>query len=436
MANTEIRTLQLPIASTLIGTDKVLVIKSGVTSIADVNTVNSAAFLGKSTDTLPEGSTNLYYSSTRVSDKVQQMLQAGTGVSFVVNPSAQTITISASSDVKSVNTKVGYVVLNTDDISEGTSKYFTDERVDDRVANLLQAGSNVTLTYDDNLNRLTISSTGNVKSVNTLTGDVVLTSDNIAEGSTNKYYSSSLFNTSFNTKTTTNLSEGTNLYFTQARVIASPLTGFSNGADTAIIGTDTIAQAFGKTQTQIITAKNSISSHTSNTSNPHNVTKTQIGLDNVPNVNATVASNITSGILPDARLSSNVTLQGNTFNGASQLLQLTAAGKLPALDGSLLTGLVTQLTNLTDIQLTSLQVGQSLAWNGTKWANTPLFSTVRHDFQGVYSYIGKAPQLSSESASVWKITRIQVLTDGNVLITQATNVSWTNRLTHTYNIIT
>jgi hypothetical protein len=362
------------------------------------------------------------------------MLQAGTGISFAVNPSAQTITISASSDVKSVNTKVGYVVLTTDDIAEGTSKYFSDERVDDRVANLLEAGSNVSISYNDSLNKLTISSTGNVRSVNTLSGDVVLTSDNIAEGSTNKYYSSTLFNTSFNTKTTTNLPEGTNLYFTQGRVIASPLTGFTNGSDVEITITDTILQAFGKTQTQITTTKNSLTSHTSNTSNPHNVTKTQIGLDNVPNINTTVASNITSGVLPDARLSSNVTLQGNTFNGANQLVQLTAAGKLPAVDGSLVTGLVTQLTNLTDVQLTSLQIGQSIAWNGTKWVNTPLFSTVRHDFQGVYSYVGKAPQMSSESANVWKITRIQILTDGNALVTQATNVSWTNRLTNTYTI--
>ncbi len=35
---------------------------------------------------------------------------------------------------------------------------------------------------------------------------------------------------------------------------------------------------------------------------------------------------------------SNVTTQGNTFNGNSQLVQLTAAGKYPALDGSLITG--------------------------------------------------------------------------------------------------
>ncbi len=50
-------------------------------------------------------------------------------------------------------------------------------------------------------------------------------------------------------------------------------------------------------------------------------------------------SNISSGTVADARLSTNVTLLGNAFNGASQLVQLNAGGALPALDGSNLTGL-------------------------------------------------------------------------------------------------
>lgn len=51
------------------------------------------------------------------------------------------------------------------------------------------------------------------------------------------------------------------------------------------------------------------------------------------------ATNISAGSLDDARLSTNVTLQGNTFNGASQLVQLTSTGLLPVLNGSNLTSL-------------------------------------------------------------------------------------------------
>jgi excisionase family DNA binding protein len=49
------------------------------------------------------------------------------------------------------------------------------------------------------------------------------------------------------------------------------------------------------------------------------------------------AGNVSNGTLSDARLSSNVTLAGNSFNGLSQLVQTTAGGLLPALNGSLVT---------------------------------------------------------------------------------------------------
>ena len=43
------------------------------------------------------------------------------------------------------------------------------------------------------------------------------TTDNLTQGATNKYWAQSLFDTAFSGKSTTNLTEGTNLYWTQAR---------------------------------------------------------------------------------------------------------------------------------------------------------------------------------------------------------------------------
>lgn len=108
--------------------------------------------------------------------------------------------------VDSVNGQTGTVVLDTDDISEGANLYFTNERVDDRVAALIQDGTGISWTYND--------------VANTLTPAVSLASfstTNLAEG-TNLYYTAARFNTAFAAKSTTDLAEGSNLYFTNERV--------------------------------------------------------------------------------------------------------------------------------------------------------------------------------------------------------------------------
>ena len=60
--------------------------------------------------------------------------------------------------VSSINGEQGVVVLGTDDINEGIGNlYFTNERVDDRVAAILNGGTNITVTYDDATGAITIS---------------------------------------------------------------------------------------------------------------------------------------------------------------------------------------------------------------------------------------------------------------------------------------
>ena len=201
----------------------------------------------------------------------------------------------------------------TTNLAEGTNLYFTNTRVYTKVKASLLAGSNTSITFDDALQTITIASQGNVQSVNTKTGAVVLT--------------------------TTDISEGTNQYFTESRVRAVILTGISLVTNAVISATDSVLIAFGKLQAQITANLSTLTSHTSNTSNPHATTKAQVGLGNVADVDNTNASNITSGTLGDARLSSAVTTQGNTFNTANKLVQLDASAKLPAVDGSNLTNL-------------------------------------------------------------------------------------------------
>ena len=74
---------------------------------------------------------------------------------------------------------------NTDEITEGSNNlYFTDERVDDRVNALIVGGTNVTATYDDANNRLTISATTGASGYDLNANDT----DDLSEGSSNLYY--------------------------------------------------------------------------------------------------------------------------------------------------------------------------------------------------------------------------------------------------------
>lgn len=427
----QVKMSQLPLVTSLASTDKVLVLKSGVSSLANVSLVTDNAFVGKTTSNLTEG-TNLYYTNTRVRDKVLSMFQEGTNITLSYNSTTEKFTIIGNNAVASVAGKTGAVSLNTTDVTEGSNLYYTDARVLSKLVTSLEGGSNVTLDYDSGLGVVTINSTGNVQSVNSQTGNVILNSDNISEGVSNKYYSDILFGNSFLTRTTSHLAEGSNLYFTETRVRATTLSGMPTPANVVISSTDTLPQAISSLQGQISYQGSSLTNHSSNTANPHNVTKTQVGLGNVPNIDATNATNISSGTLADARLSANITAQGNTFNSANQLVKLNGSGQLPALDGSLLTNVVTQLTDLTDVGVSGLTSGQTLYYTGSVWTNITLKKVSRHEFNGGYSYCGKAPYGSSETSAVWTIRRIQILRDGNTVTTTATNVTWSGRLTHTY----
>ena len=106
---------------------------------------------------------------------------------------------------------------DTDALTEGsTNLYFTEERVDDRVANLITGGTGISATYDDAGNMLTLSAVP--ADINT---------DNLTEGSTNIFYTEARFDASLATKDTGDLTEGTNLYYTQARADARVDAGFA-----------------------------------------------------------------------------------------------------------------------------------------------------------------------------------------------------------------
>lgn len=163
----------------------------------------NTAFSGKTTTDLAEG-TNLYYTTARVNtDAPNVTLGTANGLSLLGQvlslglSGAATTGALSSTDWNTFNNKEGAITagttfqyyrgdktfqtLDTLAVAENTNLYFTNERVDDRVAALIQDGTGLAWTYVDGSN--------------TLTGNVSLTPFS-----------------------TTNLAEGTNLYYTTGRV--------------------------------------------------------------------------------------------------------------------------------------------------------------------------------------------------------------------------
>jgi hypothetical protein len=169
------------------------------------------------TDDLVEGATNLYYTNTRVRNAVSLTTDDATVLAYDSATGVFTFDLG--------NT-------NTDKVAEGASNlYFTTARARNSINN----GSNI--NYDAATG--VISTDAAVHSVNGATGVVVLATDDIAEGSTNLYYTDAraraavslvsddnnilAYNTgtgvlTFVTPDTDSIDEGAvNLYYTDAR---------------------------------------------------------------------------------------------------------------------------------------------------------------------------------------------------------------------------
>lgn len=92
----------------------------------------------KTTDNLSEGSTNKYYTDEKVDDRVAALIQNGTGITWSYNDSLNTLTPTV------------------------TITQYTDEMAQDAVGGILTSGTYVNATYNDGANTITVdlSTTG------------------------------------------------------------------------------------------------------------------------------------------------------------------------------------------------------------------------------------------------------------------------------------
>jgi hypothetical protein len=148
------------------------------------NATGTVAFtsdIPTNTDGLSEGSTNLYYTAARAKEEAANLLTNATKTNIVITKDgSNNLTITAEN---------GVADSTTDNLAEGsTNLYFTTERAEDAVGGMVTGNTEtgISVTYDDNTGKLNFS-----------------------------------VDDQFPSKSTTNLAEGTNLYFTDARAISA-----------------------------------------------------------------------------------------------------------------------------------------------------------------------------------------------------------------------
>ena len=168
-------------------------------------------FTTPNTDKVVEGATNQYFTTARARNSISN----GSNIDY----NASTGVISTQAAVWSVNTQTGDVVLDTDDITEGSANLYHTP---------LRAASAISLTSNDTNILSYVSATGTFTFAKPNT-------DAISEGSANQYYTDARVraavsasgsisynqatgNFSYTTPTTDGVNEGaTNLYFLDSR---------------------------------------------------------------------------------------------------------------------------------------------------------------------------------------------------------------------------
>jgi len=221
-----------------------------------------------STSNLIEGA-NLYFTNARS----RASLSAG-DETIIYDPVTGTIRANVAANVVSINGQQGFISLDTDDIPEGTANlYYTNTRVFANISPLLTTANirevnNLYYTnarvqqYVSNVSLPNITVTGNVRAGNIVLGTATLTNTNdnntiiVANAFTYTFADTGIATfpgniigrtffgniTSLFGLSTSNLAEGSNLYYTNARVYSNVIPLLNLKANVADLTTSNVIE--------------------------------------------------------------------------------------------------------------------------------------------------------------------------------------------------
>ena len=268
-------------------------------------TVSSIA--NHDTDALSEGSTNLYFTNKRVDDRIDALVSAGTGITKVYDDAAGTYTLT-----------VTQADINTDNVTEGSTNLFTTA-----------ARTRTHFTYG----------TGITHSSGTLSvTQADINTDNITEGSTNIFFTTARANSNFDTKIaaadTDALSEGSsNLYYTDARANARVAAATGANLDLSSKSTTNLSEGTNQYYTEArVQAKldNAFSQLKAMLNNLATTTTLTLNLSGDPTPGAVVATTVSNGGGGGFSGATAVATSGGTGSGLTVNTTVDADGNITA----------------------------------------------------------------------------------------------------------
>ena len=336
------------------------------------------------------------------------------GNNITVTGSYPDFTITAASStapVASVNGELGVVVLDSDDIAEGITNLY------DKTVTIAE-GSNITVTgvYPD-FTIAASASTAPVDSVNGATGVVVLDSDDIAEGSVNLYDKTVAITGSgaatvtgtypnFNvnaTDTDTTYTAGTDISIVGTTInntAPDQTVTLTEGDNVTITGT---YPNFTISSNDVIGEVSSVNAGTgiSVDSTTGNVTVTNTSPDQTVTLTGSGATNV-SGTYPDFTVSSTDTTYtaGTGIDVTSDIITNTAPDQTVSITSSgsaTVTGTYPNFNvDATDTN-TTYTAGSGLDLTGTVFSNTAPDQTVAITGSGSATITGTYPNFNVDS---------------------------------------
>ncbi len=238
-------------------------------------------------------------------------------------------------------------------------------------------------------------------------------------------------------------------------VRSTTLTGLSAATNAVISATDTVLSALGKLQKQISDNLSTLTSHISNKTNPHSVTKTQVGLGSVENKSsATIRNEITSSNVTGAL--GYTPLNSSLKGSANGLAELDSSGKVPAnqlpsyvddvVEGYLSSGifysdsgLTKQITGESGKIYVNLSNEKTYRWTGTGYA--VISETIALGETSTTAYRGDRGKVAYDHSQISHArvdaTKVEnSVTNGNIKINGIETNVYTHPSTHPASMIT